>query len=99
MLISPSLLISFSTIPGLIVFTKISPMLTAIAVVTIYNPIVFEPMRDNLLVSERDATPVIREDTTNGTAISFKRFKKIVPNGEIKFDVKSDHPLIELTTP
>ena len=65
-------------------------MLTATAVVLIYRAIVFQPILESFLVSERDATPVIREDTTNGTAISFKRFRKIVPNGEIKFDVKSE---------
>ena len=42
---------------------------------------------------------MIREDTTRGTAISFKRFKKIVPNGETKFEVNSVHPLIALAIP
>ena len=65
----------------------------------IYKAIVFHPIRESFLVSDREATPVIREDTTNGTAISFRRFKKIVPNGDIKSDVKSDQPLIALAIP
>ncbi len=64
-----------------------------------YRAIVFQPILESFLVSEREATPVIRDDTTNGTAISFNRFKKIVPNGDIKSDVKSDQPLIALAIP
>ena len=74
-------------------------MLTATAVVPTYKRIVFIPIRDSFLVSEREATPVIRDDTTSGTAISFKRFKKIVPNGDTKFEVNSVHPLIALAIP
>ncbi len=39
-------------------------------------------------MSDSDATPVINEETTKGTAINFRRFKNIVPNGEIKSEVK-----------
>ena len=80
-------------------FTNINPILTATAVVLIYRAIVFQPILESFVVSEREATPVIRDETTNGTAISFKRFKKIVPNGDIKSEVKSDHPLTALAIP
>ena len=85
--------------PGSRTLTKINPILTATAVVVTYNKIVFNPIRDNFLVSDSEATPVIREEITSGTAINFKRFKKIVPNGDIKFDVNSDHPLKALAIP
>ena len=50
-------------------------------------------------MSDSAAIPVIREETISGTAINFKRFIKIVPNGDIKFDVNSDHPLKALAIP
>ena len=53
---------------------------------------VFPPIRDSFLMSEREATPVIKEASTRGTAISLRRLMKIFPNGEIQFWVNSPHP-------
>ena len=85
--------------PGWRTLTNINPILTATAVVLIYRAIVFQPILESFVVSESEATPVIREETTSGTAISLRRFKKIVPNGDIKSDVKPDHPLTALAIP
>ncbi len=74
-------------------------MLTATAVVDIYSAIVFQPILESFLVSDNEATPVINEETTNGTAISFNKFKKMEPKGEMKSDVKSFQPFIELRMP
>tara|TARA_Y100000589_G_C27121069_1_gene616486 strand:+ start:1031 stop:1279 length:249 start_codon:yes stop_codon:yes gene_type:complete len=79
--------------------TKINPILTAIAVVNIYNDMVLVPILDSFLVSDSDATPVINEEITNGTAISFKRLRNIVPKGEMKSDVKPFQPFTALKIP
>jgi hypothetical protein len=74
-------------------------MLTATAVVEIYNAIVFHPILESFLVSDKEATPVINEETTRGTAINFSKFKNMDPNGDIKSDVKLFHPLTALAIP
>ena len=74
-------------------------MLTATAVVEIYNAIVFHPILESFLVSDKEATPVIKEDTTSGTAINLSKFKKIDPKGDIKSDVKPFHPFTALAIP
>ena len=76
-----------------------SPILTATAVVEMQSAIVFQPILDSFLVSDNDATPVINEETTNGTAINFKRLRNIVPKGEMKSDVKPFQPFTALKIP
>ena len=63
------------------VLTTSRPIVTAMAVVVMYSPMVLPPMRDSFLKSERDATPATREVNTSGTAISLSRFMKMSPNG------------------
>ena len=54
--------------------------------------IVLPPIRDSFLRSDNDATPVINEDSTSGTAISCSALMKIVPKGEIQSLVNCPHP-------
>ena len=58
---------------------------------------VFPPIRLSFFKSDKDATPVINEAKTNGTAINFSKLIKTVPKGEIQSEVNEPHPLIAQT--
>ena len=49
--------------PGCKIFTDINPIVTATAVVRTYIVMVLPPIRDNFFVSDKEATPVINEDS------------------------------------
>ena len=78
--------------PGCKIFTDINPIVTATAVVRTYIVIVLPPIRDNFFVSDKDATPVINDERTNGTAINFNKLRNIFPKGAI-------HSLVKLVNP
>ena len=69
-----------------------SPSVTANAVVPMYIPMVLPPIRLSFFISDKEATPVIKDESTRGIAISFKRLIKIVPKGAIQSDVKLPQP-------
>lgn len=82
-------------VPGLRVFTIRSPIITEIAVVKMYIKIVLLPILLNFFKSDREATPVIKEERTRGTAISFSRLINMIPNGAIHNEVKWPNPKLE----
>jgi len=57
------------------------------------------PIRPSFLKSASDATPVIRDARTSGTAINFRRLMKIVPKGAIQSEVNEPQPRTAATTP
>ena len=80
-------------------FTERSPIVTATAVVAMYIEIVLPPILDNYYKSESDATPVINDERTRGTAISLSRLINILPNGEIQFETKTPQPCVAASIP
>ena len=60
---------------------------------------VFPPIRESFFKSESEATPVMREAKTRGTAINFNKLIKIVPKGATQCVVKSPHPNVALRIP
>ena len=74
-------------------------MVTAIAVVTMYIEIVLPPILDSFFKSDSEATPVINEDSTRGTAISFNRLINIFPNGDTQLVTKAPQPWVAAKTP
>ena len=78
--------------PGLKVFTKKRPIDTERTVENKYNNTVLDPILDNRVISDNDATPLINDAKTSGTAISFNRLTKITPHGLIQSVVKSLNP-------
>ena len=71
------------------------PIVTATVVVAMYIEIVLPPILDNFFKSDSEATPVISEERTRGTAISFKRLIKIFPKGEIQFEKALKHQSLD----
>ena len=63
-------------------------MLTEKIVEKRYNIIDRDPILDNLEISDKEATPFIKEANTKGTAISFNKLTKITPKGFIQSFVK-----------
>ena len=57
------------------------------------------PMRDSRRRSASDATPVISDPSTSGTAMRSSRRRNIVPKGVIQSAVNSDQPASAATTP
>ena len=55
-------------------------------------PIVLPPMRDNFFRSLSEATPVMSEASTNGTAMRRSPFMNTVPNGVIQSLVNAPQP-------
>ena len=74
--------------PGPTKLTKPNPMLTDKTVEKRYSIIDLDPILDNLEMSDKDATPLISEANTKGTAISFNKLTKITPKGFIQSFVK-----------
>ena len=60
---------------------------------------VFPPIRLSFFKSDREATPVISDDSTSGTAINFNRLINIVPKGAIHAAVKGPQPLFAAMIP
>ena len=60
---------------------------------------VLPPIRESFFRSDKEATPVINDESTSGTAISFNKLIKIFPNGAIQLLVKSPHPCDAEITP
>ena len=60
---------------------------------------VLPPIRLTLRMSRSEATPMMSEANTSGTAISCRPLKNTVPNGEIQSSVNSDQPKAAATTP
>ncbi len=56
-------------------------------------------MRDSFLRLDKEATPVISDESIRGTAISFNRLIKIVPKGAIQLDVKPPNPCVAAKIP
>ena len=56
-----------------------------------YKEIVLSPILDNLDVSEREATPVIKDETTNGTAINFNKLRHNLPEGCVPIVDQADY--------
>ena len=83
-------------LPGSIILTIPSPIVTAITVVRIYIPMVLPPILESLEISLRSEIPFIKEASIRGTAMSFRELMKIVPKGFIKSDTKSG-PQLKLT--
>ncbi len=59
-------------------------METATTVVITYKPMVRPPIADNFEISFKSDTPLIKDAKIKGTAISFKAFINILPNGFIQ---------------
>ena len=65
-------------LPGWTLFTKTNQWLQLLRLMPNKKQW-FSPILESLKMFERDATPLIREANTSGTAISFSRFTKITP--------------------
>ena len=61
--------------------------------------IVLPPIRLTLRMSLSEATPMTREATTSGTAMSWSPLKKTSPNGEIQSLVNWPQPLAAAAMP
>ena len=57
-------------------------------VVNMYVMIVLPPILDNLDISFKSETPLMRDARIKGIAINFKRLIKIVPKGFMKLLIK-----------
>src|SRR5690606_23125683 len=60
---------------------------------------VLPPMRESLRRSLSEATPVMSEASTSGTAMSLRPLRKTVPKGETQSAVNSPHPCDAASTP
>ena len=54
--------------------------------------IVFPPILESFFKSDKEATPVINEESTSGTAINFNKLINIFPNGAIQSLVNFPQP-------
>ena len=71
-------------LPGCNRLTTTKPIVMEKIVVSMYMPMVLPPIRDSLLTSDKEATPVTKDAKTSGMAISFNRLTNKVPNGVIQ---------------
>ena len=77
--------------PGSRILTITSPIETAITVVARYIPMVLNPILDNLEISFKSVTPLIKDAKIKGTAITFNALMKILPKGLIQ-SIANDLP-------
>ena len=80
---SKLLILKSNPFPGPIWLTKNKPRATEQKVVVKYNNTVLEPIFPRSERFDKPDTPLIMENNTNGTAINFNSFKKI-----LSFDFK-----------
>ena len=82
----------FTSLPGCTSSPIARPMRIATTVVQIYVPMVFPPIRENLLMSFSPVIPFIRDIKTRGMAISWRRRMKICPQGCIQWRMNVSPP-------
>ena len=61
--------------------------------------IVLPPMRDSFFTSDREATPMMSEPSTRGTAMTLSRFRKMSPKGVIQSSVNWLQPMAAESNP
>jgi len=89
-ILSPSVL--EKTKPGFIVFTSNNPKHIAIMVVSMYNKIVLPANFEKVLILPIPKIAQVTDVKIIGTAISFNKLRKMLPNGLIQFLAKLFNP-------